>query len=491
MHQSLHEMWAAFANGDDPSRDLDSDEARALARAVENSIDRGEPVAELRLLAGNWGALHSHPEAVVSAITSLREASLDLLRMRPVSGEHAPARLELLLAVLDDVLLGAIEGVSSRLREAALTDPLTGCANRRALEDDLERSIASARRTGFDVSIAVIDLDGLKRINDSHGHAAGDATLKALAQSLGAAVRDTDAVYRVGGDEFVVLVPFSAKAGAAAIMKRAQDSGAPSFSWGVASLSMLDPGCTPEDLVALADASLYASRRNLRTEMPARPNRHRIVLAVVGLALAGITGLTAYDRPSGPPSRAAGAPGAARSAGTTPLVEVRAPHLKDSTPPRTQSTSPRPVTPRPASIVTPPVEIGTRLTEKEEPRQHHVVPVYGGILDQSPTTTVNPGPILTVTVTRLPPKKTTSDPPVLTTTPTVSRVHVGRKRISPPRTSLPPWTTPIGIRISDRHRCGIRGIHVFQGGSHHPVHLSLGHTPHRQFPNEENSIFDS
>jgi diguanylate cyclase (GGDEF)-like protein len=472
MHQSLHDMWAACANGHDSSRDFDSDEARALAQAVENSIDRREPAPGLRKIAGNWGAIHSSPEAVVSGVTSLREAASSLVRTGLREGDEATEHLERLLAVFDDVLLGAVEGVSSSLREAALTDPLTGCANRRALEADLERSIASARRTGLDISIAVIDLDGLKGINDTHGHAAGDATLRALAQSLAEAVRRTDAVYRVGGDEFVVLVPFSARTGAAALMKRAQEKGAPSFSWGVASLSMLDPGCGPDDLVALADASLYASRRNLRTEIRARPNRHRIVLAVVGLALAGVTGLTAYDRSSVKPPEA----------GVTPPVHVR-------------------IRPAPSS------DKASKLTGKRETRSHDVTPVtpvYGSGLIQTgtPTATLtggtaqSPGPILTVTLTRITPVKThvtavkpTPEPPVRIPVPPVQRVRVTRRWPCSPCPPLPPWTPPVGIREPERHRCGIGGIHVFQRGPHHPVDLRFGDTPHRQFPNEEHGIF--
>ncbi len=213
------------------------------------------------------------------------------------------------LKVLDKVLSEAIEGVSSSLREAALIDPLTGCANRRALREDLERAVAGAHRTGLDVAVAVIDLDGLKQINDTHGHAAGDATLQDLSRSLKSAVRDTDAVYRVGGDEFVVLIPFSGTGGAAAAMQRAKAEGAPTFSWGAASLSMLPAGSDVDQLIEMADSSLYATRRNVRPITSAKPRRHRT--AIAGAAAAAVVGLgvsSAFVLPSSPQQAAIGAP---------------------------------------------------------------------------------------------------------------------------------------------------------------------------------------
>lgn len=150
------------------------------------------------------------PSAVVFAVSSLREAVSIGQARGSADGESAvPA---MVLQVIDRVMSEAIDGSSTSMRQAALTDPLTGCANRRALEDDLERAAAGANRTGLDVCVAVIDLDGLKQINDTNGHAAGDSSLRDLAVALRSAVRETDTVYRVGGDEFVVLMPYSGTA---------------------------------------------------------------------------------------------------------------------------------------------------------------------------------------------------------------------------------------------------------------------------------------
>ena len=214
------------------------------------------------------------------------------------------------LKVLDRVLSEAIEGVSSSLREAALIDPLTGCANRRALSEDLERAVAGARphrsrcRRGGDRPRRVEADQRHPWPRRRRLHAS-----RPVADSLKSAVRDTDAVYRVGGDEFVVLIPFSGTGGAAAAMQRAKAEGAPTFSWGAASLSMLPAGSDVDKLIELADASLYATRRNVRPITSARPRRHRT--ALVGAAAAAVVGLgvsSAFVLPSSPQQAAIGAP---------------------------------------------------------------------------------------------------------------------------------------------------------------------------------------
>ncbi len=373
--EGLPERWAACSEGRDGARHVQTEEALALARAVETSLARNRVTADLTRTAREWGARLPSPSVVVSAVASLREAVTSMHEAATPLPEETPfegpdlrsgarvVRLQVsdsartvdedpstsavvpanVLKVLDRVLSEAIEGVSSSLREAALIDPLTGCANRRALTEDLERAVAGARRTGLDVAVAVIDLDGLKQINDTNGHAAGDATLQDLARSLRAAGRDTDNVYRVGGDEFVVLIPFSGTGGAAAAMQRARAEGAPSFSWGAASLSMLAPGSDVDELIALADASLYASRRNVRPITSARPRRPRRVL--VGAAAAAAVGIgvsSALVLPSSPQQAAIGAlaptgtqTGSGSGGGHTPGLHLRisVPSPSNSNPP--------------------------------------------------------------------------------------------------------------------------------------------------------------
>jgi diguanylate cyclase (GGDEF)-like protein len=92
------------------------------------------------------------------------------------------------------------------LAALALRDPLTGLANRRLLDELLQVALARGPRSGEEVVVLFIDVDGLKQINDEHGHDAGDRLLRAIAARLDDAFRDADVVARIGGDEFVVVL---------------------------------------------------------------------------------------------------------------------------------------------------------------------------------------------------------------------------------------------------------------------------------------------
>ena len=94
-----------------------------------------------------------------------------------------------------------------RIRHLAYHDTLTQLPNRRLLADRLDQAVRNASRNGHRVGLLLIDLDGFKRVNDRHGHAAGDRVLEAVASRLRETVRDADTVARMGGDEFVVLLP--------------------------------------------------------------------------------------------------------------------------------------------------------------------------------------------------------------------------------------------------------------------------------------------
>ena len=148
-------------------------------------------------------------------------------------------------------------------------DPLTELLNRRGFERELKRSVAYVKRYGTSAALIYLDLDGFKPVNDRHGHAAGDAVLKAISAALLANVRASDVVARLGGDEFVVLLwnvsgPVAAAKAAAleqVIYTTPLRWGASTLvvgaSAGVALIGALD---TPADLLARADAAMYARK---------------------------------------------------------------------------------------------------------------------------------------------------------------------------------------------------------------------------------------
>ncbi len=155
-----------------------------------------------------------------------------------------------------------------RLTVAAAQDPLTGLANRRAMHEVLSRLLAADGTPSW-VGVALLDLDGLKRVNDAGSHADGDATLLAVAKAMAAAVRGDDLVTRHGGDEFVLVMPGTTPAEGIAAVQRVVDAVAalpPEVAFGVtvsAGLASLPPGAVgeAETVLARADAAMYRAKQ--------------------------------------------------------------------------------------------------------------------------------------------------------------------------------------------------------------------------------------
>ena len=162
--------------------------------------------------------------------------------------------------LVDDLIAAAAAHRVAALEKAALLDPLTGLRNRRAAATMFEAALAHARRHGQPVAIAVADMDGLKRINDTQGHAAGDEALRQFAAVLTSNLRAGDAAFRFGGDEFVVVAPDSRAANLEQLFTRVRGAG-PAFSVGFAEAPA--DSDDPASLLALADQRLYAARRGL------------------------------------------------------------------------------------------------------------------------------------------------------------------------------------------------------------------------------------
>jgi diguanylate cyclase (GGDEF)-like protein len=151
------------------------------------------------------------------------------------------------------------------LRREALVDPLTGMANRVAFERRLSHEWRRARRYGRPLGLLMLDLDDLKRINDTAGHAAGDRMLKAVAEAISTDTRDSDLAARLAGDEFVVLCPETAADGlkqTAAKLWEKLETRDISVSIGRAELEPDD--LSSEDLVARADVAMHQHKQRRR-----------------------------------------------------------------------------------------------------------------------------------------------------------------------------------------------------------------------------------
>ena len=136
-------------------------------------------------------------------LRALRDGAKDFIS-KPFDPRELLIRIHNMLEVR--LLHEAARDHGKTLESLALTDPLTGLANRRLLVDRLSMGMVQARRERADLALLYLDLDGFKNVNNTLGHAAGDALLKMVAGRLQSAVREQDTVARLGGDEFVIVL---------------------------------------------------------------------------------------------------------------------------------------------------------------------------------------------------------------------------------------------------------------------------------------------
>jgi diguanylate cyclase (GGDEF)-like protein len=161
---------------------------------------------------------------------------------------------------------GAVTGAQAdKIDALSRVDHLTGLLNRRAIESLTERELKRAERQGSTTAFLLIDVDGLKAINDSGGHRAGDTAIRAVADALRRVSRGTDSCGRWGGDEFALLAcdtdVNACRSLAERIRREVEDAGAKAtVSIGVSTLAPEELPATPEALVAAADGALYRAK---------------------------------------------------------------------------------------------------------------------------------------------------------------------------------------------------------------------------------------
>jgi diguanylate cyclase (GGDEF)-like protein len=160
--------------------------------------------------------------------------------------------------------------VEGTWRELAVTDPLTGLANHRQLVNALEAEIKRSRRTAQPLAVVLLDLDGLKQINDRHGHLAGSLAIRRVAEALLGSCRATDTAARFGGDEFALVLPETGEAAAwhvarGVVDRLATDAEKPNLSISVGVAVYPGHGETVEALLNAADVALYETKERRKT----------------------------------------------------------------------------------------------------------------------------------------------------------------------------------------------------------------------------------
>ena len=298
------DLLLRYVEGDDPvlgnavaaalaAGTLDGDGVTVLRRAYCGDVAPGEVAALVEAAHGQAEALTARltRSAADLATYGAAIAEGDVALNGPAAPDAAAlARLIARLGAATAAMVAANARLSAELavagtetatlrdslklaETAAVTDPLTGVLNRRGTMKRLETAQAAARQAARSLSVAMVDIDFFKRVNDRFGHAMGDEVLRYVAQHLDAAVEGRGSVGRIGGEEFLVLLPDAELveatrivdqargALAARIIRRSDDGtsmGRVSFSAGTA-VDRCDD--TPEALIARADAALYAAKR--------------------------------------------------------------------------------------------------------------------------------------------------------------------------------------------------------------------------------------
>ena len=184
---------------------------------------------------------------------------LKVYRASPNAFRPEHVRVLTLLANMIGSALARAE-LLEKLNHLALTDELTGLANRRSWHDHLEHALARARRSGAPLSVVVLDLNGFKQVNDTQGHAAGDRLLRTVSACWSSVLRDSDILGRIGGDEFAVILEQTDEITAARIAGRLGESlrtGSVTAATGTATWNRREDA---EGLVSRADAAMYEQK---------------------------------------------------------------------------------------------------------------------------------------------------------------------------------------------------------------------------------------
>ncbi len=266
------ERIVALPRGDDASV-----VAATSVHRIRRALGQGFAVAAAIGVGAVLAALQAGPE--IGPLPALAVVVL----LVTVVGAVSIRRVGGIATELVRQLAATLEAYERALLDARI-DPLTGLGNHRAFQEELVRQIAESQRDGSPLALVLCDLDDLKRVNDEKGHAAGDELLVAIGRVLMATIRASDRSFRIGGDEFALLMPGTTGEAAFAVARRLLASatgghprlhGIPRFSFSAGIAAFPHPTSDPAHLTHHADAALYWAKRHGRTDIQLfDPDRH-------------------------------------------------------------------------------------------------------------------------------------------------------------------------------------------------------------------------
>jgi diguanylate cyclase (GGDEF)-like protein len=235
------------------------------------SKEQAERAASLAVLRGGGRDARAVDVArdIAALQTVLIHALRDELEDDPVRFSEAVEQLvEATAAIQAEAMEAHVQSRSRELESQANTDPLTGLGNLRALQRQLATLLDVRKRYQHPFAVLLMDIDGLKRINDAHGHPAGDRVLMQVAMSLRRSIRSVDTAARVGGDEFCVLLPEQDLKSAAKLAARLATAveeevaapGEPPVTISIGVAASPEHGDEAEALIDTADRAMYRAK---------------------------------------------------------------------------------------------------------------------------------------------------------------------------------------------------------------------------------------